>query len=109
MTNMSAPHTSRQERFEGALELGDMENHLRLLAAFRDLRRQASASSEVPPPYGAQQEKPLPTSDQWTATLVKALVRFEAYLTKVLPRAPDFAAPKLTMDCLLYTSDAADE
>ena len=36
MTNMSAPHTSRQERFEGALELGDMENHLRLLAAFRD-------------------------------------------------------------------------
>lgn len=100
MTNMSVPHTSRQERLEGALELGDMENHLRLLAAFRDLRRQASASGEVPPPYGAQQEKPLPTSEQWTATLVKALVRFEAYLTKVLPRAPDFAAPKLTMDDL---------
>lgn len=94
MATVAAPQSTRQQRFEHAISTSSIENHLQLLAAFRDLRRQASAVEDVPPPYSAGNAAPSSTRDQWTVVLLKALVRFEMYLTKVLPRAPDFAAPK---------------
>lgn len=95
--SVPAPRTGRQARFQGAVSTECIEQYLRLLAAFRDLRKHAAAFETVPPPYSESGATQASTSDQWPVLRIKALVRFEMYLTQVLPRAPNFRAPLLAL------------